>query len=224
MPNARAATKKKPTVKLSEQIYQLLKRDIIECVYEPGETLQEAAVRDNYNIGHTPFREACARLKAEGLIQIVPHRGYFVAPFSPSLIQDLFELRLMIEPKASYLACQRQNPLQLAKLEQNLNESKRLSRGTEAENVPKIVWNSIEFHTTLALMTGNQELASFVENLHHRLMRLIILIAKRRPPTFGFNAVHYQIFEALRDRDAERVQKLMDEDLNHTRAWIQSSV
>ena len=221
---SRVASKKKANIKLSEQIYHLLKRDIIECVYEPGQTLQESAVRETYKIGHTPFREACARLKAEGLIQIVPHRGYFVAPFSPSLIQDLFELRLMVEPKASNLACQRQNPLQLAKVEENLNESKRLSRGGEAENIPQIVWNSIEFHTLIASMTGNQELAAFVENLHHRLMRLIILIAKRRPPMFGFNAVHYQIFEALRERDAEKVQKLMEEDLNHTRAWIQSSV
>jgi DNA-binding GntR family transcriptional regulator len=215
---------KKTSVKLSEQIYQLLKRDIIECVYEPGETLQESAVRDNYRIGHTPFREACARLKAEGLIQIVPHRGYFVAPFSPSLIQDLFELRLMVEPRAAYLACQRQNPVELGRLETNLAESKRLSRGSDSASVPKIVWNSIEFHTGIASMTGNQELGAFVENLHHRLMRLIILIAKRRPPTFGFNAVHYQIFEALRDRNAERAQKLMEEDLNHTRAWIQASV
>jgi DNA-binding GntR family transcriptional regulator len=76
----------------------------------------------------------------------------------------------------------------------------------------------------IASMSGNQELAAFVENLHHRLMRLIILIAKRRPPTFGFNAVHYQIFDALRERKAQKVQKLMEEDLNHTRAWIQSSV
>ena len=98
---SRVASKKKANIKLSEQIYHLLKRDIIECVYEPGQTLQESAVRETYKIGHTPFREACARLKAEGLIQIVPHRGYFVAPFSPSLIQDLFELRLMVEPKAS---------------------------------------------------------------------------------------------------------------------------
>ena len=49
-------------------------------------------------------------------------------------------------------------------------------------------------------------------------------ISKRRPPTFGFNAVHYHIFEALRDRNAEKVQQLMEEDLNHTRAWIQTSV
>jgi len=224
MERSKGAGKKKANVKLSEQIYQLLKRDIIECVFEPGETLQESAVRETYKIGHTPFREACARLKAEGLIQIVPHRGYFVAPFSPNLIQDLFELRLMIEPHAAFLACERQNPIQVSRVEQNLNESKRLSRGRDSENVPKIVWNSIEFHTLIASMTGNQELAAFVENLHQRLARLIILIAKRRPPTFGFNAVHYHIFEALRDRNAEKVQKLMEEDLNHTRAWIQTSV
>jgi DNA-binding GntR family transcriptional regulator len=224
MPNIRAAATRKGSVKLSEQIYQLLKRDIIECVYGPGETLQESTVRENYRIGHTPFREACARLEAEGLIQIVPHRGTFVAPFSPSLIQDLFELRLLVEPRAAYLACQRQNPTLLARLEANLGESKRLSRLLDGDHVPRIVWNSIEFHTAMASMTGNQELAAFVENLHHRLMRLIILIARRRPPTFGFNAVHYRIFEALRDRDAARVQQLMEEDLDHTRAWIQASV
>ena len=53
---SRVASKKKANIKLSEQIYHLLKRDIIECVYEPGQTLQESAVRETYKIGHTPFR------------------------------------------------------------------------------------------------------------------------------------------------------------------------
>src|SRR2546427_1531628 len=98
-------TKDRGSRKLSEQIYILIKRDILECNLDPGQLLDEVTVSERYQIGRTPFREACQRLESEGLIEIVPHRGVFIASLSSKDIYDLFELRLIVEPSAAELAC-----------------------------------------------------------------------------------------------------------------------
>src|SRR4051794_39686023 len=92
---------------LVESLYELLKKDIIECRLRPGEMVQESFVRERYQIGHTPFREACQRLEAESLLQIIPRRGYFVPSFSNKDIRDLFELRTAVEALSVELACER---------------------------------------------------------------------------------------------------------------------
>ena len=67
-----AVATERGTKKLSQQIYELLKRDIVECRLEPGQLLEETAISERYQIGRTPFREACHRLEAAGLVEIVP--------------------------------------------------------------------------------------------------------------------------------------------------------
>jgi DNA-binding GntR family transcriptional regulator len=92
--------KSRPTKRLSGQIYEMMRKDIIECNLEPGELLEESVITDRYQIGRTPFREACHWLEAEGLLEIVPHRGCFVASFSNKDVNDLFELRLALQTSA----------------------------------------------------------------------------------------------------------------------------
>src|SRR5205809_220241 len=118
------ATKER-SKRLSETLFELLKKDIIECKLEPGELVEESVVIEHYKIGRTPFREACQRLEAEGLIEIVPHRGVYVASFSNQDVKDLFEWRLIVEPAAAELACERAAKDEIKGLEENLQENAR---------------------------------------------------------------------------------------------------
>src|SRR6187401_2390886 len=134
-------TKERSTKKLSEQIYELMRKDIVECNLEPGELLEETVITDRYQIGRTPFREACHWLEAEGLLEIVPHRGCFVASFSNKDVNDLFELRL----------------------KKNISEAQRLTKAKKPNTNPNINWNSMEFHVEVAKLTQNQELQGVIE-------------------------------------------------------------
>lgn len=81
MPAATTNRVVRKSTNLTNELYTLLKKDIVECRLTPGEVLQESFVRERYQIGHTPFREACQRLEAEGLIQIVPRRDILSRSF-----------------------------------------------------------------------------------------------------------------------------------------------
>jgi len=123
-------TKERSTKKLSEQIYELMRKDIVECNLEPGELLEETVITDRYQIGRTPFREACHWLEAEGLLEIIPHRGCFVASFSNKDVNDLFELRLIVEPQVAELASVRS---QAAKVGEKYFRSSARHEGEKAE-------------------------------------------------------------------------------------------
>lgn len=204
---------KKKKVKLSDKAYELLKRDIVECIFKPREIIEEAFVCEKYSIGHTPFREATARLKAEGWIDILPHRGYFASEISASHIRNLFEIRLMIEPRAAFLACSRVNAEGLTLLENNVNESIELAQLNDA---PKSLRNSVEFHRLIGLMTGNEELADLVETLHFKLTRAVIYVLKESAPPKALNFHHQGILKAFQDKNPDLAQSEMEKDLLDT--------
>jgi GntR family transcriptional regulator, rspAB operon transcriptional repressor len=206
--------------RLTEKIYDLLKRDIIECQLEPGELLRESVVTQRYQIGHTPFREACHRLEAEGLIQILPHRGYLVASFSQKDIRDLFELRMAIEPFAAELAAERGNPDELKGLEENLGRETRLVKTRPSNLIQSINWNNMRFHLNVAQLADNRELFNSVENIHQKLMRTIMFTAKRAPNSQLLSTYHRDIVEAIKGRRAGVARKCMAKDIQSAQRWI----
>jgi DNA-binding GntR family transcriptional regulator len=206
--------------RLSETLYELLKKDIIECKLEPGELVEESFVVEHYQIGRTPFREACQRLEAEGLIEIVPHRGVYVASFSNQDIKDLFEWRLIVEPAVAELACERASAGDIKGLDENLQENARLIKNRKSNFVSEINWNSRDFHARIARATRNLELVSAVENIHNKLMRIIMFTTQRSPEDFSFNSVHSEIFEAIKRGKVPEVRKAMTKDIEFAHQWI----
>ena len=216
---ARAAAEPRAK-KLTEQIHQVLKRDIIECTLEPGELLLESAIRERYSIGHTPFREACHRLAAEGLIQILPHRGYYVASFSSKDVRDLFELRLKLEPWAAELACQRGQSHGFATLEKAVSEFARLRKTRPPRMFRDVNWTNLAFHVGVAQLANNRELQDIIENIHGKLMRIIMFTARRTPEDQLFDEFHPLILEAIKSAKTTEARRLMIKDIESARDWV----
>lgn len=210
-------------VNLVESLYDLLKKDIIECRLQPGEMLQEAFVRERYQIGHTPFREACQRLEAEGLIQIIPRRGYFVPSFSNKDIRDLFELRTAVEALAVELACERGHAGGYQAIEENLQEFQRLIETKPSSFPQEINWNNKAFHTLVGRLSDNLELESVVERIHNKLMRIIMFTTRITPEEQFSTSLHAKIFEALREKKTGEARKWMLKDINLARDWIRDA-
>ncbi len=85
---------------LSEQVYDLIRRDILQGILLPNEKLRIEAVSDRYKIGSVPVREALNRLSAEALVQRKKQRGFFVAPLELDDLEELVKTRIWAEKKA----------------------------------------------------------------------------------------------------------------------------
>lgn len=203
-----AISKELSSRKLSQRVCELLKNDILECRLEPGQLPEENAINARSQIDRTPFRETCQRVAAVGLVEIVPHRGAFVASFSLRDISDLFELRMVVEPAVAELASQRFTAGQLDALDANIAEWKALTASTGPTRVPEIDWNSKNFHVGVARLTQNRELVNAVESMHDKLMRVIIFTARRSPRNYPFDAIHRELLLAIRSGNASDARSL----------------
>ena len=93
-----------PVPLLTDRAYERLKHDVITCVLAPGTEVSEPQLCLNYRLGKAPVRMALIRLAHDGLVRAIPRRGYLISPVTLKDIQDIFELRLMLEPRAARMA------------------------------------------------------------------------------------------------------------------------
>ena len=76
-----------------------LRRRILDGSYPGGRPLRQDALAEEFRISRIPVREALLQLEAEGLVRILPHRGAIVSELSIEEIEDIFELRALLEPR-----------------------------------------------------------------------------------------------------------------------------
>ena len=84
---------------LSSVIAERLRQEILNGSHPSGGQLRQDALATAFGVSRIPVREALFQLEAQGLVQIVPHKGAIVTLLSPEEINDVFDLRLMLEPR-----------------------------------------------------------------------------------------------------------------------------
>lgn len=84
---------------LSAMITDQLRRAILDGTYPAGAQLRQDALGEAYGVSRIPVREALFQLEAEGLVRIVPQKGAIVSELSLDEINDVFDLRVLLEPR-----------------------------------------------------------------------------------------------------------------------------
>lgn len=84
---------------LSSAIVDQIRQAILDGSYPAGAQLRQDALAQAYAVSRIPVREALFQLEAEGLVKIVPHKGAIVSGLSLDEINDVFELRKLLEPR-----------------------------------------------------------------------------------------------------------------------------
>ncbi|MCB8819163.1 GntR family transcriptional regulator [Microvirga rosea] len=101
----RAAPAAKPVQKtirhrtISAAVAEELRRRIIDGDFQAGFQLRQDALATEFGVSRIPVREALMQLEAEGLVKIHPHRGAIVSELSSEEVEELFELRALLEPR-----------------------------------------------------------------------------------------------------------------------------
>ena len=82
---------------IREQVYQILRDNICRGVYAPGTRLQELELTESLNVSRSPVREALRQLAADGLLLEIPNKGVYVKDFTVRDIEEIYDLRVMLE-------------------------------------------------------------------------------------------------------------------------------
>jgi DNA-binding GntR family transcriptional regulator len=202
---------------LTEQAVTALRREILTARMRPGETLSEAAVSRQLELGKAPVRAALARLAEEGLVLAVPRRGWIVSLVTVRDIHEVFNLRILLEPEAARLAAGRVDAALLRRLDSMC--ACGYQPGDEDSTFTFLDANKA-FHVALAELSGNGRLSRQIDRLLDESTRMLALGLHRRDRNGEMAHEHHALIEALALGQADEAAAIMREQVSASRAMV----
>jgi len=185
-------------VALLDQVYDVLKERVLDRTCKPGEKLNVDALARELSVSSTPIRESLGRLVAEGLARSEPFVGFFVANMpSRDYYEQLYDLRLVIEPWAAAETARRRPPGILALMQESVDAMKQGTLSKRYARYRGFAEADEAFHAALIAGTGNEPAVRAYEDLriHLHLSRLYI---DRDQDTDESRTQHGAILDAIR--------------------------
>ncbi len=194
------------------QVYRQLKADIISGVFDMGERLNESQLASRYGAGKTPVREALGMLQQEDLVEAVPRVGYLTSRVTVQDVEDIFEMRKIVEGAAAEKAAPVISEGELDFLEGLHTDF----RAGDRASYLRFLEENREFHYVIARASGNRLLAETVARLHERVQRLVILRLDLSADVEELVDEHHRLVAALRQHDPEQARFHMIQDITNS--------
>ncbi|EKK5269712.1 GntR family transcriptional regulator [Cronobacter dublinensis] len=201
-----AETPLNPTQPVSQQIYRILRRDIVHCLIPPGTPLSEKEVSVRFDVSRQPVREAFIKLAENGLIQIRPQRGSFVNKISLRQVRNGCFVRQAIERAVVQRAATMLTDADLYQLEQNLNQQRT---AIDRKQLSDFFQLDDEFHYRLTQVADCQLAWDTVENIKATIDRVRYMSLDHVSPPEMLLRQHNDIFHALEHRDPQAADETM---------------
>ena len=201
---------------LTDAGYSRLRHDIIQGHFAPGQKLRIEHLRKAYDVGATPLREALHRLSAEGFVSAEGQRGFNVAELSLRELEELTDLRVMIEGQALEQSLARADDQWESEVVAAFHH---LSKIEKQDNPDPLLWESRnqDFHDALISRCESQWLMRLYEILYSQHLRYRViarsdgLLADR-----DLNAEHAAILEAALERDLPALLSAQEKHIRNT--------
>ena len=187
--------------------YAWLRDEILGGAMEEGQALRQESLAATLGVSRVPVREALRRLEVEGLVVQRPRRGYVVASLDPDEIEEIFDLRRMLEQRAGFLATQRRTAQDVAELEALLHRMDGMAIASTAD-IDSFAERNRAFHDRLFQPCGRAHLLRMMVVLRNNVERYIRVGALVTGSVDQVQNEHVAIFEAFRRGDAEEVGAL----------------
>ncbi len=188
---------------LREIVFEYLRNSILSGELEPGERLMELQLAQQLGVSRTPVREAIRKLELEGLVEMIPRKGAYVADVSIKDILDILEVRMFLEGLAAYFAAERMT-------EEEIEELKEISRKFENEIVTMDKEEMIEldnkFHDMIIRGSRNNKLLQIVQGLHEQFQRFRVIYFNEYDEHEDLVKYHTAIVDAISNRDSKEAQ------------------
>lgn len=205
-------------MKISEEIAETLRDEIVAGIYKPRERLIEEELSEKFFVSRTPIREALKQLESAGLVKIEPYRGAFVAEVDLEEIRNIYELRCILESFVAGLAVECITSEIISSLRESL---RRMELCIDAGDMMGFALEDERFHSLIYGQCPNKVAVRFVQQL------LDLTSSFRRLSWRTTNGMrnsmkgHQKIFDAIMAGDAEAVSMYAS---RHIRLYLKESL
>ncbi len=203
---------------LAARVHQSLKDAILSLDYQPGEILRKGDICDRLGVSRSPVSEAVTRLAAEGLVDVVPQAGTFVARFSMSEIREGAFLREALEAAAVELIAAAITDAQIVELRRNLRVQQALVEDGDVAGFYKL---DAEMHRLMLSYTGFRRLAHIAETSWLQVNRARRLVLPNRRRIAETVDEHRAIVDALEARDPRAAREATQTHLRQLLRYLE---
>jgi DNA-binding GntR family transcriptional regulator len=191
-----------------DKAYQAIRDGIMTGRYAPGSHITAQVLAAASGLSRTPVREAMRRLHSEGLIEIIPNRGAFVASWNEADIEQYFDLVVVLESFAAELAAKRVTEADLVVLRGLADDMNRLV-AFDLPPMDEIKDVNDRFHKTIMAICGNSRLENFLSSMIEA--ELVFSTLRQYDPEELRRAAmqHVELVAALEARDPAWARSVM---------------
>ncbi len=194
----------------------LIRQAIMDGRLRPGQRLTEEGLARDLRISRTPVREALRVLQTEGLVEWAPYQGSTVRAYDVDDLDDMYQLRALLEGHAARRAAQRITPDDVARLRESCDRFEALGDAAD-ENVEQIVEENLYFHRIVLDAAGSKRLAAMVRKVVELPLVYKSYVWYSPNQKRSSEHAHRQLTHALAARDADRAELIMREHVYEAR-------
>lgn len=209
-----------PRADRKEEVYLALKQKIMAGELPPGMQLSPPELADSFQVSRTPVRDALGALSQERLVEVIPRRGYFVSRITVRDVENIFQLRLILETASAELATARITPEEIDRLA--LLSSRYVAGNIQSYKA--YLEENRQFHLAVAQATGNHLLVEALARMFDQMQRFLVLRLDLSDDADNMLAEHYLLLDAFRKRDAARAREAMRVAIEHARDSVLVSI
>ncbi|WP_122664259.1 GntR family transcriptional regulator [Pseudomonas viridiflava] len=186
-----------------DDAYGRIRRDILSCRLMPGTKITEPDLMADYGIGKSSCRIALTRLCHENLLRSIPRKGYQVAPITLKDVEEIFVLRVQLEPMAARLAVGRVDLEQLRALEAACRVRHLVPL---SEQIDVFMDANKAFHMAIIEASGNERLVRTLSGLMDEMTRLVALGFNVQGTKPEIKHDHNAMINAFEEGDGKRAE------------------
>jgi len=202
---------------LEEQVYKELKKRIIYHKIKPGKRIIDRYIANELKVSRSLVRHIFTILVNEELLELIPRNGFYVRKIDKKEIEEIYNVRSVLEGCAVKLAVPKISEKNINQLEMIFNKAKK---DLGKNKVNSFIKTDEQLHKMLIDNCGNNYLKKIINryNNHYIFFRVVDLSRIERAEESYFE--HYEIFKAVKNRNIELSSRLMEEHIMNAKNII----
>lgn len=206
-----------PRGSLHEQVAQRLRQMLVEGRIAPGAKLNERELCEALDCSRTPLREAIKRLAAEGLVELLPHRGAVAVSMDEQSVRDTFEVMAGLEALSGELAAQRITDEELAEIRAMHYE---MLAAYTRQDLSAYYRLNAQIHRAINAAAKNPVLGATYDRINARLQALRFRSNQDGAKWAAAMQEHEKMIEALGRRDVAAMRQVLASHLQNKLAVV----
>ncbi|MCX8117751.1 MAG: GntR family transcriptional regulator [Desulfobacterota bacterium] len=199
---------------IRKKVYDYLREKLLSGEIPPHERLIETKIAKEIGTSRTPVREALHNLEIEGLIESIPRVGYVVKSTSEKEVEEICEIRRVIEELAIQWAMGKARDRLIEELKENIAQAE--SKVASGE-VKAFVELDAQFHEIIAKHSGSQRLLELAQTLRRHMLRYRVQSIYLADNVLRAIEGHKRILEAIQRGELSAAKEAIEHHLKQSK-------